>query len=78
MTKSSRKMLTKGSRAQVYHGNALHTSGGLYKKDLLKSKRGRIISRRKHASGMKRRKHFVENVKPLGLNLGGKHVRFSL
>ena len=38
-------MLTVGSRAQVWNGNAKKTSGGLTKKDLFK-KKGRIRSRR--------------------------------
>ncbi len=42
-----------GSKAQVYHGTARHTSGGLHKKDLMKTKSGRIVSRRKHALGKK-------------------------
>lgn len=36
-----------GSRAQVYHGTAYKTSGGLLKKDLVQNKRGRIVSKRK-------------------------------
>ena len=28
---------TEGSRAEVHHGNAKHTSGGLEKKDLMKT-----------------------------------------
>jgi len=35
-----------GSRAQVFHGNARKTSGGLTRKDLMKNKRGNIVSRR--------------------------------
>ena len=42
-----------GSKAEVYHGSAKHTSGGLTKKDLMKTKRGRIVSRKKHAAGKK-------------------------
>ena len=42
-----------GTKAQVYHGTAKHTSGGLKKKDLMKTKRGRIVSRAKHALGKK-------------------------
>ena len=38
-------MKTVGSRAQVWNGNAMKTSGGLTKKDLFK-KKGRIRSRR--------------------------------
>jgi hypothetical protein len=46
-------MQTVGTKAQVYHGTAKHTSGGLVKKDLMKTRRGRIVSRKKHASGLK-------------------------
>lgn len=42
-----------GSKAQVFHGTAKHTSGGLKKKDLMKTKAGRIVSRKKHAAGKK-------------------------
>jgi hypothetical protein len=42
-----------GSKAQVWHGSARHTSGGLHKKDLMKTKSGRIVSRRKHNLGKK-------------------------
>ena len=41
-----------GSKAEVFHGTAKHTSGGLFKKDLMKHK-DRIISRKKHAAGKK-------------------------
>lgn len=43
---------TKGSKAEVWHGTALHTSGGLVKDDLMKNKGGRIVSRKKHAQGV--------------------------
>ena len=36
-----------GSRAEVYHGNAMMTTGGLKKNDLIKNKRGVIVSKRK-------------------------------
>jgi len=45
-------MKTVGSKAEVFHGTAKHTSGGLHKKDLMKHK-GRIVSRKKHAAGKK-------------------------
>ena len=48
-----------GSKAQVWHGNARRTSGGLTKKDLMKHK-GRIISRKKHALGKKALKNLVK------------------
>jgi hypothetical protein len=44
--------VTVGSKAQVYHGTAKHTSGGLTAKDLMKHK-GRIVSRKKHFLGIK-------------------------
>jgi hypothetical protein len=42
-----------GTRAEVWHGTAKHTSGGLEKKDLLQNKHGRIVSKRKHFSEKK-------------------------
>ena len=42
--------MTVGSRAQVWHGTAKHTSGGLTKAQLMMNKSGRIVSRKKHAS----------------------------
>jgi len=53
-----------GSKAEVWHGTAKHTSGGLHKKDLMKH-HGRIISRKKHAAGKKAIKHlFSMGYKP--------------
>jgi hypothetical protein len=46
-----------GSRAEVWHGICEKTSGGLRKKDLMKTKAGRIVSRKKHAEGLKKIKH---------------------
>lgn len=40
--------LLEGSRAQVWHGTAHKTSGGLIKSDLMKNKHGRIVSKKKH------------------------------
>lgn len=42
-----------GSRAQVYHGNAVQTSGGLKKKDLFKDKHGCIKSKKASARAKK-------------------------
>ena len=41
-------MLTFGSRAEVWHGNAKKTTGGLSKNDLIKNKHGEIVSKKKH------------------------------
>ncbi len=53
------KIKAVGSKAEVFHGTAKHTSGNLHKKDLMKHK-GRIISRKKHAAGKKAIKHLRE------------------
>lgn len=45
------KVKTVGSRAQVMHGTAVHTSGGLLKKDLKYNKQGRIVSVKKSKLG---------------------------
>ena len=42
-----------GSRAEVWHGSAKKTSGGLTKAQLMKNKSGRIVSRKKHFSAKK-------------------------
>lgn len=54
------KMPAVGTKAQVYHGTAKHTSGGLTRKDLMKTKKGRIVSRKKHAAGKKALKRLVK------------------
>lgn len=46
-------MLTIGSKAQVFHGTAHHTAGGLTRADLIKNKRGKIVSRKQAAAGKK-------------------------
>ena len=56
-TRKASKMPAVGSKAQVFHGTAKHTSGGLEKKDLVKNKHGRIVSRKKMALGKKALKH---------------------
>jgi len=45
-----------GSRAQVMHGTAYKTSGGLTKKDLFQNKNGRIVSRKKHELAKKEKR----------------------
>lgn len=39
---------TIGTRAEVYHGTARRTSGGLTKAELMMNKHGRIVSKKKH------------------------------
>jgi hypothetical protein len=47
------KTHTIGTRAQVWHGTAKKTSGGLTKSDLIMNKAGRIVSKSKHFSAKK-------------------------
>ena len=49
-------MKTFGSRAEVFHGTAKKTSGGLEKKDLLQNKHGEIVSRKKHNTAKKEKR----------------------
>jgi len=48
-----------GTRAQVWHGTAYKTTGGLCKSDLMQNKAGRIVSKAKHMSA-KREKRLVK------------------
>ncbi len=58
-------METFGSKAQVFHGTAKKTRGGLTKKHLMKTKKGRIVSRKQHAAGLKAVKRlFAMGFKP--------------
>ena len=45
--------MVRGSRAQVWHGTALKTEGGLKKEDLVKNSRGEIVSKKKHNQSKK-------------------------
>ena len=49
-------MLTFGSRAEVWHGNAKKTTGGLSKNDLMKNKHGEIVSKKKHHTAKKEKR----------------------
>ena len=60
MSGGAKKVPAVGTKAQVYHGTAKHTSGGLTRKDLMKTKKGRIVSRRKHAAGKKALKRLTK------------------
>jgi hypothetical protein len=45
-----------GSRAQVWHGTAHKTSGGLEKHNLMMNKHGRIVSRTKHGTAKREKR----------------------
>jgi len=51
--------ITVGTKAQVLHGTAKHTAGGLKQSDLVINKRGKIVSRKQQAAGKKALKHLV-------------------
>ena len=69
-----------GSKAQVYHGTAKHTSGGLTKSDLVQNKHGRIVSRKKQAAGRKALKYLTRKgykAKKGTFRLFNKHRRVT-
>ena len=45
-----------GSRAQVWHGTAYKTSGGLTKNNIMQNKSGRIVSKSKHNTAKRERR----------------------
>ena len=45
-----------GTRAQVWHGTAYKTTGGLCKSDLMQNKAGRIVSKAKHNTAKKEKR----------------------
>ena len=62
-------MQTFGSRAEVFHGTAMKTTGGLMKTDLIQDKYGRIISKAARKAALDRMKeegkqHLVKVFKP--------------
>ncbi len=54
--KGSKYELLEGSRAQVWHGTAYKTSGGLTRDKLHYNKHGRIVSRKKHVSAKREKR----------------------
>lgn len=42
-----------GDKNQVWIGAAAHTSGGLTRADLMLNKRGKVVSKAKHAQGLR-------------------------
>ena len=50
---TTKKLLTIGSRAQVMHGTAKKTSGGLTKSQLKYNKQGKIVSKKASKSAKK-------------------------
>ena len=48
--------ILEGSRAQVWHGTAFKTAGGLTKSHLFMNKHGRVVSRKKHETAKKEKR----------------------
>lgn len=62
-------MQTFGSRAEVFHGTALKTTGGLEKTNLIQDKYGKIVSKSARKAALARmkdegKKHLVKVFKP--------------
>ena len=53
MPSEKKKIPAIGTRYEVWHGKAKHTSGGLKKGNLMLNKRGSIVSVLRHQNGMK-------------------------
>jgi len=67
----SDKKLAVGSRAQVMHGTADHTSGGLKKSDLKYNEYGKIVSKAASAAG---RKAYARNKDKMATPYGRKRT----
>jgi len=67
---------TFGSRAEVFHGTAEKTTGGLAKKDLMMGKDGRIKSKAAHDAAIQRMKS--EGKKAMVKVFKPKKGKFSL
>lgn len=71
-TGSGRKI---GSRAQVMHGTAHHTTGGLTKRDLKYNKWGRIVSKKRSSMAKKTRRLEKAGYKATKGKFGVKKVK---
>tara|TARA_B100001250_G_scaffold262452_3_gene226118 strand:+ start:393 stop:653 length:261 start_codon:yes stop_codon:yes gene_type:complete len=69
-------METFGSRAEVFHGTALKTTGGLTQSDLVQDKYGKIVSIAARESALKRMKR--EGKKALVKVFKAKKTGFKL
>ncbi len=64
LIKGKKYEMVQGSRAQVWHGTAYETTGGLKKHSLFKNKLGRIVSASKHKSAKKEKRLVKAGFKP--------------
>ena len=64
-----------GTRAEVMHGTAYKTSGGLVKSKLMKNKHGRVVSKKKHATAKREKRLVKAGYKPKKGVFGISHVK---
>ena len=72
--------LTIGTRAQVFHGTAKHTTGNLTKSDLKRTVDGRIVSRKASAAArrnLKRNPEFRQYIALAKKNKGKKFKKMT-
>lgn len=55
---------TFGTKIEVYKGKAKKTRGNLTKDDLMKNKRGRIVSKKQYEAGVKRYQENKDKMTP--------------
>merc|ERR1719221_1386454 len=60
MMKKAKKVSKVGKKASVFRGIKVRTSGGLKKADLMKSKSGRVVSKKMNANGKKAYKRIAK------------------
>lgn len=70
--------LTIGTRAQVFHGTAKHTTGNLTKSDLKRTVDGRIVSRKASAAARRNLKRNPEFRQYIALAKKNKGKKFKL
>merc|ERR1712048_1061969 len=51
--RKARRVSKRGSKRQVFRGSREKTNGGLQKKDLVENRRGKVVSKKMHARGVK-------------------------
>jgi hypothetical protein len=69
------KVLTVGTKLQVWHGHALHTAGGLTRNDLVKNRHGKICSKRQHDVAVEKLKNNQNNLGNFLYSKGGRPCR---
>ena len=71
------KMVSVGTKLQVWNGSRDRTPGGLSKKDLTTNKHGKVVSKKAQAAAKKKSnlKHYI--IRPRSTRTRKKPVRYS-